>query len=171
MNTYFFQFGTYEDALLAYAFILARKDGVPLIFNGDFNERIVRTGIQFRHAMAHQPEYIRSGAEVCPAGLKKSRKKSAAGCDNPNFLFIERGGNGLAIINKSAEWLDAPAARFPGLDEGCFREIRYGFDMEISRGSDGYKWVSKWGVDGRGGINVGPRTALFFKKISRHSCS
>jgi alpha-amylase len=170
MNTHFFQFGTYEDALLAYAFILARKDGSPLIFNGDFDEPVVRAGIRFRQAMAHQPEYIRNGAEVCPAGIKSSHR-SVASCDSPNFLFIERGGNGLAIINKSAEWLDAPSARFPGLEEGCFREIRYGFDMEISRGSDGQTWVSKWGFDGRGGINVGPRTALFFNKISRDSCN
>ena len=169
MNDYFFQFSDYKDALLAYGVILARKDGTPLIFNADLDSDIVRAGMQFRKRMAGQPEYIRNGSEVC-GGSNARLGAASISCDNPNLLFIERGGNGVAIINKSAEWLDASTARFPGLESGCYRELRYGFDVEISRGGDGNNWVSAWGSRARGGLNVGPRSALFLVKTSRDGC-
>lgn len=76
------------DLPLATAYVLARKEGMPLILTFDaFNPTVV-AATQFHQKMEEQPQYYRNGNEI------------ALGADSPNLLFIERGDRGLAIINK-----------------------------------------------------------------------
>jgi|GEM_PF-635510 len=169
MNAGFFQFAEYRDAMLANAYVLARRGGVPFIFNADADDSLVKAGMKFRIAVGDAPEYFRNGAEICEHG-SASVGGVTESCDNANFLFIERGDFGLAVINKANAWIDVSAARMRGLSPGCYRELNYKFDMEVFTGSDGQKWISGWGSGNRGGLNIGPRSAMFFVKKSSDRC-
>ncbi|MFM5946992.1 MAG: hypothetical protein ACKO9G_27120, partial [Dolichospermum sp.] len=59
---------------------------------------------------------------------------------------------------------DATAAKMPGLEVGCYDELQYNFKMCVAKGDDGQKYITEWGSKNRGGIEIGPRTALFFVK-------
>lgn len=140
------------DLPLATAYVLAINEGTPLILNFDaFNPTVV-AATQFHKKMDAQPQYYRNGNEI------------AANADNPNLLFIERGNKGLAIINKAGETFDFKAAKIPGLEVGCYDELQYNFKMCVAKGDDGQKYITEWGSKNRGGIEIGPRTALFFVK-------
>lgn len=169
MNAGFFQFTDMVDAYLATAFVLVRKGGVPFVFNADISQKIVTSAVAF-HSKVNEDssEYFRNGAEVCTNGASIGSGSTAkkGSCDSPNLLFIERGNNAVAIINKSSEWIDAPAARFAGLQTGCYKELNYGFSVELTRGGDNLAWSSSWGTAGRGGLNLGPRTAFFLVRES-----
>ncbi len=67
-------------------------------------------------------------------------------------------------INKAGETFDVTAAKMPGLGVGCYNELQYDFEMCVDYGGDGQKYINKWGSPNRGGIEIGPRTALFFVK-------
>lgn len=140
------------DLPLATAYVLAIKEGTPLILKFDAFNPTVKAASQFRAKMEGEPQYYRNGNEI------------AAGADNPNLLFIERGDRGLAIINKAGSTFDFTAAKMPGLAVGCYSELQYDFEMCVDYGGDGQKYINKWGSPSRGGIDIGPRTALFFVK-------
>ncbi len=134
------------DLPLATAYVLAIKEGTPLILNFDaFNPTVV-AGVQFHQKLLTQPQYFRNGNEI------------ATGANSPNLLFIERGDRGLAIINKSGEKFNVPQAKIPGLAAGCYNELQYKFQICV----DTAKQVNRWGSAQRRGIEIGPRTALFF---------
>ncbi len=136
------------DLPLATAYVLAVKEGTALILNFDaFNPTVV-AATKFHEKMMEEPQYYRNGNEI------------AASADSPNLLFIERGDKGLAIINKAGTTFDVNAAKIPGLAVGCYNELQYDFQMCV----DSQKSINKWGSPNRGGINIGPRTALFFVK-------
>ena len=140
------------DLPLATAYVLAINEGTPLILNFDaFNPTVV-AATQFHKKMDAQPQYYRNGNDI------------AASADNPNLLFIERGDQGLAIINKAGTKFDVEAAKMPGLEVGCYDELQYNFKMCVAKGDDGQKYITEWGSKNRGGIEMGPRTALFFVK-------
>ncbi|HLO87961.1 MAG TPA: alpha-amylase family glycosyl hydrolase [Nostocaceae cyanobacterium] len=140
------------DLPLATAYVLAINEGTPLILNFDAFNPTVFAGTQFHEKMNGQSQYYRNGNEIAPSA------------DSPNLLFIERGGKGLTIINKSATTFDAPVAKMPGLEVGCYNELQYNFEMCVGVGGDNQKYINKWGSFARGGINIGPRTALLFVK-------
>ena len=140
------------DLPLATAYVLAIKEGTPLIMKFDAFNPTVLAASKFRAKMTGEPQYYRNGNEI------------AAGADNPNLLFIERGDKGLGIINKAGEKFDVGAAKMPGLAVGCYSELLYDFEMCVDYGADGQKYINKWGTRDRGGIDIGPRTALFFVK-------
>lgn len=141
-----------KDLPLATAYVLAINEGTPLILNFDaFNPTVV-AGTQFHENMNGQSQYYRNGNEIAPSA------------DNPNLLFIERGGKGLTMINKAGTTFDTPVAKMPGLEVGCYNELQYNFKMCVGVGDDNQKYVTQWGSPQRGGINIGPRTALFFVK-------
>ncbi|MEC4984671.1 MAG: alpha-amylase family glycosyl hydrolase [Oscillatoria sp. PMC 1068.18] len=142
-----------RDLPLATAYILARKEGLPLILKFDAFHPTVVAGTQFHEKMLGESQYYRNGNEI------------AASADNPNLLFIERGDRGLAIINKAGETVNVTVAKMPGLGVGCYQELQYDFQMCIDYGADGQKYINKWGSRDRGGIEIGRRTALFFAKI------
>ena len=149
---------TPQDAKLANAYILARQEGFPIVYKDDAQDAITKSGVLFHQKMIGEPQYFRNGNEIFP------------GADNPNTLFIERGSKGLAIINKSGESLDIRAAKMPGLQPGCYQELRYNFTMAVGQGSDGQKYITKWGTKQRGGIQVGSRDVLFFVPTSATEC-
>ena len=149
---------TAQDTRLANAFVLARQDGFPVVYRDDAKDAIAKTGVYFRQKMMGEPQYFRNGNEI------------AQGADNPNMLFIERGDKGLAIINKAGESFDVKAAKMPGLSIGCYKEVRYNFTMAIGKGSDGQKYVTRWGTSQRSGIHIEPRDALFFVQTSANEC-
>ena len=170
-----YTFGDRRDVLLANAFILTREDGFPLIYGGDprapegaeppdsstsdATESIVRAGVAFHEQMMGKPQSFIDGSAITD------------GADNPNTLFIRRGGQGLAVINKAGEFFDVGVARMPGMDLGCYSELQYGFLVSIDRGGDGNVYVSRWGTPARGGLSIGPRDALFLVKTSDASCA
>ncbi len=140
------------DLPLATAYVLAIKEGTPLILNFDaFNDTVV-VASQFHKKMLGQSQYFRNGDEI------------AQGANSPNLLFIERGDKGIAMINKSGGIFDVKAAKMPALENGCYNELQYNFKMCVGKGDDGQKYITQWGSSERGGIQIGPRTALFFVK-------
>jgi alpha-amylase len=141
-----------QDQMLANAYILARAEGMPLIFRDDASNPIVQGGTSFHEQMLDQPQYFRNGNEIAP------------GADSPNLLFIERGNQGLAIINKAGESFTAPSARMPGLDEGCYQELKSDLIMCVGRGNDGQKYITQWGSSTQGGLEIDARSALFLVK-------
>ncbi len=141
-----------RDQILANAYLLARQDGLPLIFRDDASDPIVQGGANFHEQILGQPQYFRNGNEIAP------------GADSPNLLFIERGNQGLAIINKAGESFASSSARMPGLDEGCYQELKSDLTMCVGQGNDGQKYVTQWGSSGQGGLEIDGRTALFFVK-------
>ncbi len=141
-----------NDLVLATAYVLARKEGTPLTLTFDAFEPTVVAGTKFHEKMIAEPQYYRNGNEI------------ADSADSPNLLFIERGDKGLAIINKAGETFDVTAAKMSGLGVGCYDELQYDFEMCVDYGGDGQKYINKWGSPNRGGIEIGPRTALFLAK-------
>ena len=147
-----------QDALLANAYVLAIREGFPLIYRDDVKEEITKAGVKFHEQMMGQPQYFRKGNEIAPGG------------DNPNMLFIERGSKGLTMINKSGEFFDVKAAKMPGLETGCYKDLHYNFPMSVDSGEDGNKYINKWGSPDRGGIKIGPRDVLFFTQTYTDDC-
>ncbi len=148
-----------QDTKLANGFVLARQEGVPIVYRDDAKDSITKAGVYFRRKMIGEPHYFRNGAAI------------AQGADNPNILFIERGNKGLAIINKAGESFDVKAAKMPGLSIGCYKELRYNFTIAVGKGGDGHNYITRWGTPHRGGIQIGPRDALFFVQTSSNECN
>jgi alpha-amylase len=153
MSPSFFNFGDYRDAVLAYAYAVGRGNGVTLVYRDDAYEDTVAAAVRFHRAMRGKLAYVRPVGEVCGG---------QTGCDDRTLLVLEREGEGVVVINKANAWVDIAEARMPGLAEGCYRELRYGTQMTVGRGGDGQKWVTSWGSRARGGLQIGPRSALFF---------
>ncbi|MDJ0632320.1 MAG: alpha-amylase family protein [Xenococcaceae cyanobacterium MO_188.B29] len=141
-----------QDQMLANAYILARSEGIPLIYRDDTSNPIAQAGINFHEQLIDQPQYFRNGNEI------------AEGADSPNLLFIERGDRGLAIINKAGESFEQTSARMPGLEVGCYQELQSNLTMCVSQENDGQKYITQWGSSEQGGLQVDGRTALFFVK-------
>jgi alpha-amylase len=153
-----YKLASQQDTKLANAFVLARQEGFPIVYKDDAQDAITEAGVYFHQKMLGQPQYFRNGGEI------------AQGADNPNTLFIERGTKGLAIINKAGDYFDVKAAKMPGLQVGCYKELRYSFAIAVGIGGDGQKYITKWGTEQRGGIQIGPRDALFFVSTSASEC-
>jgi alpha-amylase len=140
------------DLTLATAYVLAVKEGTPLILNFDAFDPTVVAATKFHEKLIGESQYYRNGNEIAPSA------------DSSNLLFIERGDKGLAIINKAGTTFDVKAAKMPGLGVGCYNELQYNFQICVAKGGDGQKYITEWGSKDRGGINIGGRTALFFIK-------
>ena len=157
MASSFFNFSDLTDAKLANGFVLGRGVGKVLVYRDDISDAEVRAGMRFNHAMEGLPTNVRHIDEICSA--------DQLGCNAGSLLVMDRGDRGVVIINKGQDWVNLPAARMPGLSEGCYQEMRLGFQMEVTRGGDAQKWVSMWGNRDRGGFQIGPRTVLYFQRV------
>ena len=82
--------------------------------------------------------------------------------DINGLFFLSRGNKGLAIGNNSDEVIDLPVAKMPVLDPGIYRELQSDLLMHVGNGDDGNKYVTKWGNEDRGGIQINPKTILLF---------
>lgn len=150
MHPGFFTFGDITDAMLANAYILARGVGNVMIYRDDWKHPFVTNGIKFRRAMKGESTYVRKANDVCES------------CSAADLFVMERGDRGVMLMNKGNYWMTTNKARMPGLGEGCYRDLHHGTRMDVRKGSDGQKWISRWDSPSHGGLSIGPRTALFF---------
>ncbi len=159
MHADFFNFGDYQDALLANAYVIGRGVGDVLVYRDDADKVLTRAALAFDRSLKNDGPFVRKAEDIC-----------GSACDGRTTLFLERGGKGIMILNAANAWMDVQGAKMPGLEEGCYREVLGGVAMTVTKGSDGQRWVSAWGSAGRGGLRIGPRTALFLVKSGNDSC-
>ncbi|MFN4869040.1 MAG: alpha-amylase, partial [Pseudanabaena sp.] len=145
-------FNDATDSYLATAYILARQDGTPLIFNDDnLNSLYINFGVKFRQIMIQRGE---EGKNVKENILKVT--------NSPTVLIMERGAEGLFVENKGMAKFDIPVLDLTLSNlEGCYRELRNNFTVVVEN-RNGKKYITKWGTWDRGGMNVVGRDALYF---------
>jgi alpha-amylase len=149
------------DSYLATAYVLARQNGTPLIFNWDNADApFIPTGVKFRQIMSQRGK---EGRNV--------KDNVLAVVNSPTLLVIERGAEGFFIVNKAREKFDSPAIDLTLTNlEGCYRELRNNFRVAIERRSNGKKYVTRWGTANRGGMEVQGRDALYFIREPWERC-
>lgn len=172
VNGDLYRFPDVKDAELAWAYVLARKEGVPLVFSDntspnklqfDDNFAAVKAGIKFRNIMNNLN---------APAENVYVINTQPSAYDRQNLLFMTRGDKGFIIINKSNECRDYDVAEMTNTQlKGSYKEIQYNFKVDIEPSPDepNKKIISKWGTSKRGGMNIGPKTVLFFVQMSPKS--
>ncbi len=148
------------DAYLADAYVLARQDGTPLVFNEDnASSPFVPTGVKFRQIM-HQRQ----------VEGKRTAETVLRAIDSPTVVVLERGAEGFFVANKGTDALDLPALDLTLTNlEGCYRELRNDFTVAVEQRGD-QKFVTRWGTWERGGIEVQGRDALYFVREPFDQC-
>jgi alpha-amylase len=149
------------DAVLANAYVLARESGTPLILAKDnLTVAYLPTGATFRRLML---ERGKQGLNV--------RENVLAVADSQSMLVMERGSEGLFVVNKSSTPFDTPMLDLTLTNlEGCYRELRNTFTVAIERRDDGRKSITRWGTWQRGGMQVAARDALYFVRVPFAEC-
>lgn len=107
------------DRRLAYAYILSRGEGVPLIYETDLRHREVKAGLAFHRFCARLP--------TVPVAATK------------NLLAFRRGSVALVSINKAG----TPAEIVTELQPGFYRDLVTGWTGSTSQGR------IHWSVPGR----------------------
>ncbi len=150
------------DSYLASAYVLAREDGTPLIFNQhNLDVPYLPYGVKFRKIIEQRGQEGRNVQENILRVI-----------DSSTISMMERGGEGFLLENKGTNTFDIPVLDLtPSNLQGCYRELRYDFQVSIGQGGDGRKYVTAWGRPDRGGVNIGSRNALYFIRQSEDSCS
>ncbi len=149
------------DSYLATGYVLARKDGTPLIFNEhNLNSPYINFGVKFRQILIQREK---SGKNVNENILRV--------IDNPTVLMMERGAEGFFVENKGTSKLDLPTLdlTLSNLD-GCYRELRNNFTVAIES-KNGKKFVTRWGTPNRGGIEIQGRDAMYFIREPFNQCT
>lgn len=123
------------DSYLATAYVLARQDGTPLIFNADnLNSPYIKSGVKFRQIVMQRGK---EGRNVKENILKVT--------NSPTVLVMERGAEGLFVENKGMGKFDIPALDLTLSNlEGCYRELRNNFTVAIEN-KNGKKIRDKMG--------------------------
>jgi len=149
------------DAVLSNAYVLARESGTPLILAKDnLTVAYLPTGATFRRLMI---ERGKQGLNV--------RENVLAVADSQSMLVMERGSEGLFVVNKSSTPFDMPMLDLTLTNlEGCYRELRNTFTVAIERRGDGRKSITRWGTWQRGGMQVAARDALYFVRVPFAEC-
>ena len=149
------------DSYLATAYVLARKDGTPLIFNEDnLKSPYVKSGVKFRQIMTQREK---NGKNVKENILKVF--------NSPPVLLMERGAEGFFVENKGTGKFDTPVLDLTLSNlEGCYRELRNNFTVAIEN-RNGKKFVTRWGTPNRGGINIEARDSLYFIREPFTQCN
>jgi alpha-amylase len=149
------------DAWLAAAVVLGREAGTPLIFGDDHRRSaVIRSGVRFRRAIR---ERARAGANVSEQFLRV--------IDNPLLAMLERGAEGLVLINKGTAPIDQPVLDLSLTRlEGCYVALDQPLTVAIERRGDGHKYVTRWGSWRRGGIRLEGRQALFLLRQPFRQC-
>ncbi len=160
MSSDFYNFRDARDVALANAFLFARGQGTPFIYRDDFQDPVVQSGLDFYRRMNSRTAHFADAASYCGA------------CNQRDLLLIERGNlgqaEGLAIINKADHWFEQADVSAPGMMPGCYRELSFGFEVEVAAGTDGIKRFSQWGSAAQSGLHLGPKTALFLTWEREH---
>jgi alpha-amylase len=154
-------YGDITDSYLATAYVLARKDGTPLIFNQDNDKSpYINHGVKFRQLMIQREK---EGKNVKENILRV--------VDNPTVLLMERGAEGFFVENKGTGKFDIPVLDLTLSNlEGCYRELRNNFTVAIEN-RQGKKYVTRWGAPSRGGMEVYGRDALYFVRVPFDQCA
>jgi alpha-amylase len=150
-----------SDSYLATAYVLAREDGTPLIFNEDnINSPFIQYGVRFRKIMAQRNRQN-----------SNTRENILRVLNSNTVAMMERGSEGFFVENKALERFDIPALdmTLTNLD-GCYRELRNNFTVAIERRGD-RKFITRWGTWDRGGLEVQGRDALYFIREPFSQCS
>jgi alpha-amylase len=147
--------------VLADAYVLARESGTPLILAKDnLTVAYLPTGAMFRRLMM---ERSKRGLNV--------REQVLDVADTQSMLVMERGSEGLFVVNKSSSSFDTPVLDLTLSNlEGCYQELRNKFTVAIERNGDGRKFISRWGTRQRGGLQVAARDALYFVRVAMAEC-
>lgn len=149
-----------SDCHLAAAYVLARESGTPLILNEDNLVPYIPAGVKFRQIMQQR------GREN-----RKIQEHVLRVIDSPTLLVMERGEEGLFVVNKSTSQFNVPILDMTLTNlEGCYREIRNNFTVAIERNNQGKKFVTRWGNPNRGGMEVQGRDALYFIREPFSAC-
>jgi alpha-amylase len=144
-----------SDSLLATAYVLARENGVPLVLHSDNQVDYIQAGAKFRQIMRAK------------SGEGLSVTENVLGIvEGDTILVMERGTEGLFIVNKAAETFDISKldVTFTHLG-GRYRELRHGFTMDIER-KDDRKAIVNWGDTNRDGLYIKGRDALYFVRAA-----
>jgi alpha-amylase len=149
------------DSYLATAYVLARKDGTPLIFNEDnLKSPYINYGVKFRQIMIQREKEGKNVKENILRVL-----------NNPTVLLMERGAEGFFVENKATAKIDIPTLDLTLSNlEGCYRELRNNFTVAVEN-RNGKKYVTRWGTPKRGGMEVQGRDALYFIREPFNHCS
>ena len=94
--------------------------------------------------------------------LKLASEEILGNSSSEELVFIARGERGLAIANQNNQPLDYAVAKMPALDVGSYRELRSGQVIHVGYGDDGNKYITQWGNENRGGLQIGAKTILLF---------
>ena len=148
------------DSYLATAYVLAREDGTPLIFNEDnLNSPYINYGVKFRQIMTQRGK---EGKNVKENILKVT--------DSPTVSLMERGEEGFFVQNKGLDKFDVPTLDLTLTSlEGCYQELRNDFTVAIER-RQGKKFVTGWGTPDLGGMKVEGRDSLYFVREPFTQC-
>ncbi|MBE9016940.1 alpha-amylase [Chroococcidiopsidales cyanobacterium LEGE 13417] len=150
-----------SDSYLATAYVLARESGTPLILNWDNADApYIKTGVKFRQIMRQRGK---AGGNV--------KENALAAVDSATVLLMERGNEGFFVVNKAVGKFDIPVLDLTLTNiEGCYRELRNNFTVAVERRQNGKKFVTRWGTQNRGGMEVQGRDALYFIREPWQQC-
>ncbi|MGF1487493.1 MAG: hypothetical protein ACFBSE_10430 [Prochloraceae cyanobacterium] len=70
----------------------------------------------------------------------------------------------LAIGNSSAIAIDIPVAKMPGVEVGTYKELRSDLTFKVGTGDDGNQYITQWGNENRGGLQIDAKTIVLFLK-------
>jgi alpha-amylase len=148
------------DSYLATAFVLAHESGTPLVLNWDNADvGFIRAGVKFRQIMRQRG-----------AGGGKVKETVLGVIDSPTLLVMERGSEGLFVVNKATAKFDIAALDMTLTNiEGCYRELRNRFLVAVEKRGE-KKFVTRWGTRSRGGMAVEGRDALYFIREPWSEC-
>lgn len=147
------------DAYLATAFVLARENGTPLVFGRDnLKSPFIPSGVKFRQIIKQR------------ATRENVRENILAVVNSSTLLIMERGDQGFVVINKSQAKFDIPVLDMTLTSlQGCYRELRNNFTVVIEPRNN-KKFVTRWGNNNRGGMEVQGRDSLFFIREPFSQC-
>jgi len=130
-----YKFSDGVNSVLAICYILARGEGIPLVYHSLSTDKHINAGTCFYQMMAGTSWHTSNCTE--------------------NRLIVHRADLGFAVINKSGNWDTHKDIYLPGVRNGRWKELVYDFNIYIENGC-----IKKWGNNS--GLDIGPRDVLFF---------
>ncbi len=121
-----------------------------VLLNGNIDTVFEQAWAEFEEKLAFEPS------------LRLAPEEILGNSSPEELVFIARGERGLAIANQNNQPLDYAVAKMPALDVGSYRELRSGQVIHIGYGDDGNKYITQWGNENRGGIQIAAKTILLF---------
>ena len=121
-----------------------------VLLNGKVDTAFEQAWAAFDEQLAFEPSSRPAPEEILPTTSPEE------------LVFIVRGHRGLAIANQKNQSIDYAVAIMPVLNVGSYRELQSGLVMDVGYGDDGQKYITQWGNENRGGIQIEAKTILLF---------